>query len=242
MRGDGDACKVHIVRSNRRSVSLRILENGDVEVRAPYGVSDAVVQSFVAANEAWIVERRVQSLAQRERRSQERASTFRDGGAYPLHGQSILLHVEVRRDRKGYCATLLADGKELPSLKVVGPTEEVEAVRECVHACVRKYAKQYLKERADVLSSALGIPYGRLAVRDTKTRWGSCSSAGNLNLHWRLVLLPKPLSDYVIVHELCHRVEMNHSTAFWSLVERVLPDYRLRRRQLKNTESFYMGI
>ncbi len=82
----------------------------------------------------------------------------------------------------------------------------------------------------------LGIdlkPSGRIAIRDSKTRWGSCSSKGNLNFHWKLGVIPTHLSDYVIVHELCHLKEFNHSTEFWNLVELVCPQYREYKAELR---------
>ena len=72
-----------------------------------------------------------------------------------------------------------------------------------------------------------------ITIREQKTRWGSCSSKGNLNFNWKLVLLAPELLDYVVVHELAHRREMNHSKNFWKIVEAELPDYRERRRRLK---------
>jgi predicted metal-dependent hydrolase len=81
------------------------------------------------------------------------------------------------------------------------------------------------------------VDYGKITIRDQATRWGSCSFRGNLNFNWRLVLLPEALADYVVVHELAHRIHMNHSHAFWEAVEGVLPDYRLRRKELKGFEA-----
>ena len=77
------------------------------------------------------------------------------------------------------------------------------------------------------------MDYGRITIREQKTRWGSCSSKGNLNFNWKLVLLAPELLDYVVVHELAHRREMNHSKNFWKIVEAELPDYRERRARLK---------
>ena len=77
------------------------------------------------------------------------------------------------------------------------------------------------------------MDYGRIAIKAAKTRWGSCSAQGNLNFHWKLILMPPAILDYVVVHELAHRIEMNHSPRFWTQVERILPDYRERRRWLK---------
>lgn len=94
-------------------------------------------------------------------------------------------------------------------------------------------ACQILPERTAYFAERMGVTYGRITIREQKTRWGSCSSKGNLNFNWKLVLLPEKLLDYVVVHELAHRREMNHSSRFWSVVEQELPDYRERRAKLK---------
>ncbi|MCC8104606.1 MAG: M48 family metallopeptidase [Clostridiales bacterium] len=97
----------------------------------------------------------------------------------------------------------------------------------------KKAAAMYIPERVAYFAARMGISYGRITIREQKTRWGSCSSAGNLNFNWKLMLVPKELLDYVIVHELAHRREMNHSPRFWAIVEKELPDYRERRKRLK---------
>lgn len=94
-------------------------------------------------------------------------------------------------------------------------------------------AKRIFPERTAYFAKRMGVDYGRITIREQKTRWGSCSSKGNLNFNWKLVLLDPELLDYVVVHELAHRREMNHSAAFWKVVEAELPDYRERRRRLK---------
>lgn len=94
-------------------------------------------------------------------------------------------------------------------------------------------AKRIFPERTAYFAKRMGVDYGRITIREQKTRWGSCSSKGNLNFNWKLVLLAPELLDYVVVHELAHRREMNHSKNFWKIVEAELPDYRERRRRLK---------
>ena len=89
--------------------------------------------------------------------------------------------------------------------------------------------------------TGMKVTYGRITIRDQKTRWGSCSSRGNLNFNWRLLLMPERVMDYVIVHELAHRREMNHSAAFWQIIETYLPDYRERRQWLKENGVRYAG-
>lgn len=94
-------------------------------------------------------------------------------------------------------------------------------------------ARIRIPERAAYYAGIIGVTYGKITIRDQKTRWGSCSSQGNLNFTWKLVLAPPEVLDYVVVHELCHRIEMNHSSAFWHQVARVLPDYQRQRSWLK---------
>ena len=95
----------------------------------------------------------------------------------------------------------------------------------------RAAAKQYVPQRVAWYADRMGVTYEKITIREQKTRWGSCSSAGSLN--WKLMLLPQELLDYVVVHELAHRKVMNHSPAFWAVVEAELPNYRELRAKLK---------
>ena len=97
----------------------------------------------------------------------------------------------------------------------------------------RELARQRITRRVEYFAPLVGVTYNRIFIKEQKTRWGSCSSLGNLNFNWKLILLDEELLDYVVVHELAHRKQMNHSPTFWVEVERVLPDYRERRRRLK---------
>jgi len=93
-------------------------------------------------------------------------------------------------------------------------------------------ALEHIPERVAYYASIMGVSYGRITIREQKTRWGSCSDKGNLNFNWKLVLMPEEVLDYVVVHELAHRKEMNHSKEFWKIVEKVFPDYKERRKTL----------
>ena len=94
-------------------------------------------------------------------------------------------------------------------------------------------ALAWFPPRVRIFADQIGVRVGRTTIRNQKTRWGSCSAQGNLNFNCLLMLCPPEIRDYVIVHELCHRLEMNHSPRFWAAVEKVLPDYRQRRKWLK---------
>lgn len=108
------------------------------------------------------------------------------------------------------------------------PTFSSDEIRNMVQE-----AKRIIPERAAYYAPMVGVTYGKITIRSQRSRWGSCSSKGNLNFNCLLTLVPPEVLDYVVVHELCHRKEMNHSGQFWAEVERVLPDYRVRQRWLK---------
>lgn len=106
-----------------------------------------------------------------------------------------------------------------------GSAEEYQANREA--------ARKLIETRLAYFQECYGVSWKRVSVRNQKTRWGSCSREGNLSFNYRLLYLPPHLADYVIVHELCHLLEFNHSPKFWALVGRSIPDYRELRRELR---------
>ncbi len=101
----------------------------------------------------------------------------------------------------------------------------------------------HFRSRAEYWASYLGVSFNRVSVKDQRTLWGSCTRAGNLNFSWRLALAPDPVLDYVIVHELSHRAQMNHSRRFWEVVERVCPGHRTHRRWLRrNGPALFLAV
>ena len=97
----------------------------------------------------------------------------------------------------------------------------------------RNAAREVFTNRVEYYHRFTGGHYTSITIRDQKTRWGSCSSKGNLNFNWRLIFAPEEVVDYIVVHELAHRKEMNHSRAFYNVVASVLPDYKVQEKWLK---------
>lgn len=102
-----------------------------------------------------------------------------------------------------------------------------------IYPTLRKLCKAYLVERTNQLAGLHQLKLNNIIIKDQSTRWGSCSTKGNINLNWRLALAPLFVSDYVIAHELAHLTEMNHSSRFWELVKKYLPNYQAGRKWLK---------
>lgn len=109
-----------------------------------------------------------------------------------------------------------------------------------IHKLAEK-ALEYIPKRVSYFAKQIGVTYGKITIRNQKTRWGSCSSKGNLNFNCLLMLTPPEVIDYVVVHELCHRKEMNHSGAFWAEVEKAIPDYKEQVKWLKENGEKIIG-
>ena len=122
--------------------------------------------------------------------------------------------------------------------KVPAPRPKFTQVQ--IEALAQK-ALAVIPERVRHFAPLVGVTYGRITIRNQRSRWGSCSGKGNLNFNCLLMMTPDHVIDYVVVHELCHRLEMNHSPAFWAHVERVLPDYRTSWEWLREHEKELIG-
>ncbi len=146
------------------------------------------------------------------------------GTAIPLEGAEVLLTAgAVRRPtREG-------------SVLLLPPDPDKVAARTLAY--LKAAARDRLAVACDRHAAALGRTYGRLTLRDTRSRWGSCSSRGDLMFSWRLIMAPSEILDYVAAHEVAHLAEMNHSDAFWAVCGRLYPDYKTARRWLRNNGS-----
>ena len=141
---------------------------------------------------------------------------------------------EILKKKEAWISKHIEKIKETKERVEAEPTEKL--TREKVIALAEE-ALKVIPERVEYFAKVIGVTYGKITIRNQKTRWGSCSSKGNLNFNCLLMLAPPEVLDYVVVHELCHRKQMNHSKAFWLEVEKVLPDYKEARKWLKEDGS-----
>jgi hypothetical protein len=139
----------------------------------------------------------------------------------------------VRRKNSRQNDSIQVKGKSL----VVSLNSSGISLRLILESWYRREAEKLIRKRVGELSRLLGVRYGRLTIRGAKTRWGSCSQKGNLNFNWKLLMVPDPIIDYVIIHELAHLKEMNHSRKFWHLVGQYCPQWRRYRQWLKVHEA-----
>jgi predicted metal-dependent hydrolase len=200
---------------------LRVLADGTPEVVLPRRAPLAPVKPFVQENAAWIRRQQERIVTAREARA---AAAFESSGCAAVDGvpRPVLLTATASRAR----AALAGEG-----FRVEAP--DLQGARLALVAWYRRRAREVLTDRLDALAPRIGVSFGRVRIGDPKTRWASCSRNGNLNFSWRLLMFPPEVRDYVVIHELCHLKEMNHSRAFWSLVAEFCPDYNVHRKWLK---------
>ena len=209
-------------------MALQVSKTGEVIVRLPFTVPYRLGHELILKNSRWVYEA-VLKIRSRPILNQ---FSWADGSELLLFGEKRIIRILHVVKRKGI---LIKESSE--ELTLTGPIDGEDTVKTVIKNWYRQRARQYLEEKTAVWAQIMNIDYGRIAIRDQATRWGSCSGKGNLNFNWRLVLLPVDLADYVVVHELAHRSYMDHSKAFWSTVEKEIPDYRSRRKRLREYES-----
>jgi predicted metal-dependent hydrolase len=205
---------VTVRRSARaRRLSLRLSQlDGRVTLTLPSGVPEREGLAFVRSKEDWL---------RRHIASRQDDVAVRIGAALPIHGE---LHRIIAGTGRGI---LRQDG----ALQVGGAPE---TTGRRMQAWLKAQARDRLAEASDRYAAALGKRYLRLTLRDTRSRWGSCTSDGGLMFSWRLVMTPPEILDYVAAHEVAHLVHMNHSSAFWSVVETLYGDWRPARVWLRD--------
>jgi predicted metal-dependent hydrolase len=207
------------VSPRARRIALRIdAAERKVELVLPPGVPTSHGLRFLAAKHGWIAAR----LA-----SLPRPVRFADGVMVPVLG---IPHRIRHEDDPTAPAVAIRDGE----IRVRGDPAHLERrVRDHLVAM----ARAEFSDRARPLAARIGRKLARVGVRDTKSRWGSCSGRGNLSFSWRLIFAPEPVIDYVVAHEVAHLAEMNHGPRFWRLVESLSPDSAAARAWLKRHRS-----
>lgn len=181
-----EIAKVTIIRSSRKSLSIQ-LKPGKIIARAPLGMREKDIYSFIESKKTWI--------------------------------ENNLKKINDRQ-------------KIINELQPFTP-EEINAFT--------KKAKNIIPERVEYYATKIGVSYNRITIRCQHTRWGSCSAKGNLNFNCLLVLLPEEVLDSIVVHELCHRKQMNHSKKFYDEINKVFPDYKKCNDWLKKNGSVYLS-
>lgn len=204
-----------------KKITIRVNAGGDVVVTKPKYISEKSAYKFVAENQAWISAQQ-NKLSQTEKLESE-------SWIY-LFGKKYQKICEYFRNRPVGCFV------EQNNF-IINPVDPDRASPEYQQKetvrFLKNTAQHYIVPRTESLAKKMNLTFGRITLREQSSRWGSCSSKGNLNFNWRLVHFEPPVIDYVIVHELAHRTHMNHSKNFWDLVRSFDPEFPNHRGVLR---------
>lgn len=221
-----------IVHSKRKTLSIVIAVGGKVTVKAPLRATKADVIRLLENKGDWIY-----NAYKKQAIRQRKGIEVKEGAIIPFLDRTFRLHVVFNPSRYAADISVVEQVlylQELEDLLVVEtPLTDPSFIIECLESWYKKNARDIISKRVEQYAKAMGVTYGRISIRSQKSRWGSCSSAGNLNFNWHLVMMPMKVLDYVVIHELAHRIEMNHSKQFWEIVSNVCPEYKLRKLWLK---------
>ncbi|MDB5808603.1 MAG: hypothetical protein JWN94_725 [Betaproteobacteria bacterium] len=223
---DGIAIDYTLKRSTRRrSITLTVDENG-LRVGAPSRASQSRVEALLIRHANWIARKLAEWNARRPP-----PFAWEPGAAIMTLGTPLVL----TPDHSITATTRVGD-----HLCVVAGAADPVALKEQVTAWLRETAQVWFEQRAAHFSTVLDVRMPRIRLSNAKTRWGSCHPDGRVHLNWRLIQAPPAMIDYVVVHELAHLHEANHSPRFWRRVELVMPDYKERRQALRRESHHYL--
>ncbi len=213
--------------SRRKTIAVRVNPDCSVQVNAPSGMPYTAVADFVFRRGRWIIGH-IEKFEQR-RRELPAPRRYVSGEVFQYMGTAFRLEVVQAAAER-----VQISGDSL--IVSLTDTENASRIQVLIERWYCRRAGQIFSERLLACYpnvALLGAPLPPLRIRTMKTCWGSCSSKGKITLNLHLVQLPVPLIDYVILHELCHLIQMNHSPRFWALMDSVLPDWKARRKELK---------
>lgn len=217
-----------VVKSKRKSISIAIQPDGNLLVKVPLFMSESEILKWVKTKMAWIIRQRAKVL---EQQSLNPPKQFVTGERFWYLGKEYELEVRISDGRAKMVG--IVDDRIILFAK---SNEEAE-VQKILGEWYIKQAKIYIPKRVRYFAGQMGVSFQMITVKKQKKRWGSCSSAKNLNFNWRLMMAPEEIIDYVVVHELCHLKQMNHSKVFWGEVANILPDYENRKTWLDKNGS-----
>ena len=217
-----------LTRSKRKTIAISFDRDGNLCVKAPFWISKRAIEDFLNEKSEWIEATSVRLQNQRRKELAQRKK-LESGDEFSYLGEKRILTV-IREERQR--AKVKCIGERI--IMSVPYEADYEEKKEQLEKWYRKEAGIVLEQKAQYFAKVLSVTYEDIRIKDQKSRWGSCSSKGNLNFNFRIIMAPEAVCDYVVIHELCHLVYMDHSQAFWNLVKSVCPSYKQCIKWLKD--------
>jgi len=217
-----------IIRSKRKSVSLHIDNTGEVIVKAPLLMPKAFIERFVDKNSDWIEK---QQDKNQKLLKEAPPHDFMPGDKFYFLGEEYELQFSEKAPK-----SIVLEGA------FITRPADINIIKKRLSKWYRNEAYFYLTERLAMYAEKYNLPYNELKITSAARRWGSCTSAGNINFPWRIVMCPEKSIHYVVAHEMAHLLQMNHSPRFWREVEKMCPNYWEDRKWLHANEHKFIGF
>lgn len=206
-----------IIKSKRKSISLIIKNGGEFVVRAPINCSNKKIEEFIKQKSKWIIEKRQAQIA-----CLLQPLNVLDGEKIYILGKEYLISLSEYSRVK-----IKENSLSIPS----------ENSKEKLITFLKKQAKKYFQIKTNDIAEKFGFKFEKISISSAKTCWGSCSAKNNIHFTYKLIMCPEEVVEYIIIHELCHTKEKNHSKKFWLLVENCCPKYKSHEKWLKDNRS-----
>ncbi|MFZ4590984.1 MAG: M48 family metallopeptidase [Ignavibacteria bacterium] len=216
----------NLVRKKVKNASIRISSNLDITITVPVSYTQVRLDNLIADKSAWISK----TLTKLSKRKKD--IDLKDNEVL-LFGEKYTLTVDPTVNNK---ILTYHESKKIVSNHEITRKSSI-LVEWYIHL-----AKKEITRMVSELAGKYGFEYSRIFIRDQKTKWGTCSSRKNLSFNWRLIRCPRSVIEYLIIHELSHLKEMNHSKRFWELVESMCPDFKKSKLWLKEYESYLFSL
>jgi predicted metal-dependent hydrolase len=224
-----------LMRRSLKARSLRlqiVLDGPKIILTAPRFAMNFEVTRFLKNRLPWIEKQ----LGKIEKQAKLRpAPKYVSGDIYYYFGEQVTLILEPS-DKKRPEIKIRGDKMKISVYKNATRSEGIKIIRQTIEKFYKKKAEEVVHDRLEHFNEHYGFKYKRVTMRNQKSRWGSCSRDKNLNFNWRLIMAPIEVIDYVVVHEMCHLEQMNHSKNFWNLVAETVPDYKVFRKWLRENQ------
>ncbi len=231
--------EIYLVRSKRKSIGIEIKADGKIVVKAPRDVPMNILEQILKKKMNWIESKQDEMIKYRETIPVRK---YESGEVFLFLGNHVKVLWEESKVRsiKGIQFSSIDEINKNKLLRLEFPSDMVlsaDRAKDLLEAAYVKLSQIILYERVQYYMQIMQVKPNEVRIKNQKTRWGSCSSKRNINLNYRLIMAPLEVIDYVVVHELSHLIELNHSKAFWQKVKEVLPDYEAQKNWLKQNGS-----
>ncbi|HJO92093.1 MAG TPA: SprT family zinc-dependent metalloprotease [Victivallales bacterium] len=215
-----------IVRSKRKSIALEINKTGELIVRAPHSTTLDYLKKLVLHKKEWILDKQNTVIQKIEKSRKE----YRFGGKFYFLGKKYEIIPSNDNENIIYFQNNFFINVKYESY-----------IKDLIVKWYKLHADKIIKDRVIGLADDFNLDFKKIMITSAEKRWGSCSSRKHLNFSWRLIMAPIEIIDYVVVHELAHLKELNHSSRFWDLVGSMLPEYKKCKKWLRNNSfKFYL--